>query len=241
MNIRSLYLALIVFLSLALLYEWNSEQKTKSIKQHLDAVGSSSYKDDSKFVSIENDELSLVVSISNGSIVEARLKKYPVENVSGSMGFRVFGSSKSSAFQYYFKSGFTGITPVYEVSERGDDYVVLLDPELGVSKKISFSNADYEVSVYDSTAGGVNGKSFAGLYRSEGRALDLKRGALEGGMMNNSSYEGVAISTELDPYSTSRLRSVDEPLEVLSKSGWVAFIQKYFFAAIIGSDEYIYN
>ena len=173
MNIRSLYLALIVFLSLALLYEWNSEQKTKSIKQHLDMVGSSSYKDDSKFVSIENDELSLVVSVSNGSIVEARLKKYPVENVNGSLGFRVFGSSKSSAFQYYFKSGFTGITPVYEVSERGDDYVVLLDPELGVSKKISFSNASYEVSVYDSTASGVNGKSFAGLYRSEGRALSL--------------------------------------------------------------------
>ena len=93
MNIRSLYLALIVFLSLALLYEWNSEQKTKSIKQHLDMVGSSIYGDDGRFVSIENDELSLIVSISNGSIVEARLKKYPVENVSGSMGFRVFGLS----------------------------------------------------------------------------------------------------------------------------------------------------
>ena len=241
MNIRSLYLALIVFLSLALLYEWNSEQKTKSIKQHLEMVGSSSYKDDSKFVSIENDELSLVVSISNGSIVEARLKKYPVENVNGSLGFRVFGSSESTAFQYYFKSGFTGIAPVYEISERGDGFVVLLDPKLGVSKRISFSEASYEVSVYDSAANGISGKSFAGLYRSEGRALDLKRGALEGGMMNNSSYEGVAISTELDPYSTSRLGSVDEPLEVLSKSGWVAFIQKYFFAAIIGSDEYIYN
>ena len=79
-------MALIVFLSLALLYEWNSDQKTKSIKQHLDMIGSSSYKDDSRFVSIENDELSLVISISNGSIVEARLKKYPVENVSGSLG-----------------------------------------------------------------------------------------------------------------------------------------------------------
>merc|ERR1711991_876313 len=118
-------MALIVFLSLALLYEWNSEQKTKSIKQHLDMVGSSYYEDGDRFVSIENDELSLVVSISNGSIVEARLKKYPVENVNGSLGFRVFGSSESSAFQYYFKSGFTGIAPVYEVSERGDDFVVL--------------------------------------------------------------------------------------------------------------------
>ena len=69
MNIRSLYLALIVFLSLALLYEWNSEQKSKSIKQHLDMVGSSSFKDGSRFVSIENDELSLVISISNAKSV----------------------------------------------------------------------------------------------------------------------------------------------------------------------------
>ena len=59
--------------------------------------------------------------------------------------------------------------------------------------------------------------------------------------MNNSSFEGVAISTEGDPYKTSRLRSVDEPVESLSRSGWVAFIQKYFFAAILGSDKYIYN
>ena len=44
-----------------------------------------------------------------------------------------------------------------------------------------------------------------------------------------------------DPYSTSRLRNVEESVEVLSRSGWVAFIQKYFFAAILGSDDYIYN
>ena len=59
--------------------------------------------------------------------------------------------------------------------------------------------------------------------------------------MNNSSYEGVAISSERDPYNTSRLSRVDEPIEVLSRSGWIAFVQKYFFAAFIGSDEYIYN
>ena len=226
---------------MGLLYEWNSEQKSKSINKHFDSINSISVESNEDFVTLESDELSLVISISSGSIVESRLKKYPVENVDGSLGFRVFGFSDATSFKYYFKSGFTGIAPVYEISERGDGFVVLLDPKLGVSKRISFSDVDYEVSVYDSTANGISGKSFAGLYRSEGRALDLKRGALEGGMMNNSSYEGVAISTEIDPYSTSRLSSVDEPLEVLSKSGWVAFIQKYFFAAIIGSDEYIYN
>ena len=98
-------MALIVFLSLALLYEWNSEQKTKSIKQHLDMVGSSYYEDGDRFVSIENDELSLVVSISNGSIVEARLKKYPVENVNGSLGLGCLGLLSLPRFNIILRVG----------------------------------------------------------------------------------------------------------------------------------------
>jgi YidC/Oxa1 family membrane protein insertase len=60
-------------------------------------------------------------------------------------------------------------------------------------------------------------------------------------MMNNSSYQGVAFSTDQDPYETTRLRNIDESISYLSRSGWVSFIQKYFFAALIGSDENIYN
>ena len=182
-----------------------------------------------------------MVSVPTGNIVETRLKKYPVENVQGSLGYRVFGESKESAFNYYFKSGFTNTSPVYSVRDFGKDYLVLIDDNLGLVKKISFSDSSYELSIYDESLVGVNGKIFAGLYRTEGRALDLKRNALDGGMMNNSSYEGVAISSEQDPYDTSRLSRIDDPKEVLTRSGWVAFVQKYFFAALIGSDEYIYN
>ncbi len=60
-------------------------------------------------------------------------------------------------------------------------------------------------------------------------------------MMNNSSYQGVAISSDQDPYETTRLRALDKPTSVLSRSGWISFIQKYFFAALIGSNEYVYN
>ena len=193
------------------------------------------------YASIENDDLVVVVSIPTGNIVETRLKKYPVENVQGSLGYRVFGESKESAFSYYFKSGFTNTSPVYSVRDFGKDYLVLIDDNLGLVKKISFSDSSYELSIHDESLVGVNGKIFAGLYRTEGRALDLKRNALDGGMMNNSSYEGVAISSEQDPYDTSRLSRIDDPKEVLTRSGWVAFVQKYFFAALIGSDEYIYN
>ena len=157
------------------------------------------------------------------------------------MGYRVFGESKDVAFNYYFKSGFTNTVPVFSVQEIDAAYVILVDEELGLTKKISFSDSLYELSIYDSSSVGVDGKIFAGLYRTDGKALDLKRDALDGGMMNNSSYEGVAISSEQDPYETSRLSRVDEAKEVLTRSGWVAFVQKYFFAALIGSDEYIYN
>ena len=241
MNIRSVYWALLIGLSLTLLFQWTSEKREESVNDHL--LKAQTYKpaEDNGYVSIENDELYVVVSVVTGNIVETRLKKYPVENAEGALGYRVFGESKDVAFNYYFKSGFTKTSPVYSVEEAGKDYVVLGDGELGLTKRISFGDSPYELSIYDESLFGVDGKVFAGLYRTGGRALDLKRDALDGGMMNNSSYEGVAISSEQDPYDTSRLSRVDDKKEVFTRAGWIAFVQKYFFAALIGSDEYIYN
>ena len=241
MNIRGFYWVLLIGLSLTLLFQWTTEKRQEAVTEHLSSVMSSGFSLEDGYASIESDDLVVVVSIPTGNIVESRLKKYPVENVQGSLGYRVFGESKESAFSYYFKSGFTNTSPVYSVRDFGKDYLVLIDDNLGLVKKISFSDSSYELSIHDESLVGVNGKIFAGLYRTEGRALDLKRNALDGGMMNNSSYEGVAISSEQDPYDTSRLSRIDDPKEVLTRSGWVAFVQKYFFAALIGSDEYIYN
>ena len=208
-------------------------EESISIESNREAVGG--------FVTINSDELSLVISIESGAIVETRLKKYPVEMVEGSYGYRVLGGSGSSAFNYYFKSGFTGAAvPKYKLDYLGDDYVSLKDEVNGLSKTISFYDVPYEVSIKDLSNSGL-GKPYAALYRTSGRSLDLKTDALSGGMMNNSSYEGVAISSAADPYSTSRLRSIDKDIRDESRAGWVAFIQKYFFAAIIGSDKYIYS
>ena len=241
MNIRSVYWALLIGLSLTLLFQWTSEKREESVSEHLLSAQTSSLSVNDGLVSIENNELYVVVSVATGNIVETRLKKYPVENVEGSLGYRVFGESNDTAFNYYFKSGFTNTFPLYAVKDLGSDYVLLADEKLGLVKKISFSDSRYELSIVDESLVGVGGKVFASLYRTDGKALDLKRGALDGGMMNNSSYEGVAISSERDPYDTYRLSRIDEKKEVLTRSGWIAFVQKYFFAALIGSDEYIYN
>ena len=241
MSIRGVYWVLLIGLSLALLFQWTSEKREESVSEHLLDAQTFKANAEEGYVAIENNELYVLVSVATGNIVETRLKEYPVENVEGSLGYRVFGESKEIAFNYYFKSGFTNTTPNYVIQDVAGDYVVLVDEGLGLVKKISFGASSYELSVLDESLTGVEGKIFAGLYRTSGKALDLKRDALDGGMMNNSSYEGVAISSEQDPYNTSRLSRVDEPIEVLSRSGWIAFVQKYFFAALIGSDDYIYN
>ena len=243
MNIRNVYLFLIVVLTLGLFFEWSSEKKETAVKSHLLEAQLPGYESRDGFVVIENKKLYVVVETKTGYIVETRIKEHLVENVDGSLGYRVFGTSEDSGFNYYFKSGFEkNPDPSYKVVDFGPGFVDLHDESQGLFKRISFLERDYEISILDTSSNIGDGRAFASLRRTEGKALDLKRDALSGGMMNNGSYEGVAISHDADPYETYRLRSLDEKQERMSMSGgWVAFVQKYFFAALIGSDDSVYR
>jgi YidC/Oxa1 family membrane protein insertase len=144
--------------------------------------------------------------LQTGSIVESRLKNYGVENVEGSMGVRVFGSSDTGYFKYYLKTGFTGQPTEFVLDSYGDDFVLLKSADGDLTKRFSFLPNTYEVLIKDSSNNGVGGKPFASLYRTEGRSLDLKTAVTEGGMMNNSSYQGVAISTDQGPISVFKIK-----------------------------------
>ena len=73
MNLRKVYLGVIVVLSMALFYEWNSEnQKLSEIEQLRVAdmeAATSQVTDDGSFVYLENDELRIKISTSPGSVV----------------------------------------------------------------------------------------------------------------------------------------------------------------------------
>jgi YidC/Oxa1 family membrane protein insertase len=246
MNIRRIYLAVIVILSASLFYQWNDEGRVAAQAQHMEIAKSESFinavTEDGDYVYLENDLLRLKIAINSGAIVESRLKKYSVENIPGSLGVRVFGSDeKNGFFKYYFKSGFTSEITNYKLLDYGQGSVTLYDESLGIKKEISFLPETYEVQVTDSALNGSSGKAFASLYRTDGMSLDLKTEMTQGGMMNRSSYQAVAFSTSDDPYETQRLRGLDERISFLSRGGWVSFIQKYFFAAVIGSNDYVYN
>jgi YidC/Oxa1 family membrane protein insertase len=245
MNLRKIYLGVVVVLSMALFYEWNSENQKLSEMEQLRVAdmeaSASRVTNDGGFVYLENNELRLKISTSTGSVVESRLKKYGVENIEGSPGVRVFGSSNRSIFRYYLKTGFTGKAANYLLHSYDNNSVVLKTEDGDLTKEFTFLPETYELLITDTSSSGSSGKAFAALYRTEGRSLDLKTTLLQGGMMNNSSYQGVAFSTDQDPYETTRLRGIDESISYLSRSGWVSFIQKYFFAALIGSEDNIYN
>ena len=163
MNIRKVYLSLIAILSVALFYEWTSDSRAESVVDHLEAAKVENLKpqvsDDGLYVYLENDLLKLKIAIQTGSIVESRLKEYGVENVEGSMGVRVFGSSETGSFKYYLKTGFTGQPSTYVLNNYGDSFVILKSKDGDLTKEFSFLPNTYEVLVKDSSDNGVDGLS----------------------------------------------------------------------------------
>ena len=142
MNIRRIYLGLILALVIGLFYEYTSGTRFDDLEKHSLYVESLKEENlidikSNRYVFLENELLRLKFVVSNGALVEARLKQFPVENADGSVGVRVFGSDDERLFRYYFKSGFTGVVPNYKVYDHGADYVELVDETLGISKKIT--------------------------------------------------------------------------------------------------------
>ena len=70
MGIRNVYWGLIILLSGALLFEWTSEKRSDAIQEHLSYAESfnSSFLGD-EYVSIESEELFLIIAVKTGSII----------------------------------------------------------------------------------------------------------------------------------------------------------------------------
>ena len=62
----------------------------------------------------------------SGNVVSSSLKKYPLTK-GADTGVRVFGKDVSAGFEFYLKTGFTGLTnEEYKVENKGDDFIVLV-------------------------------------------------------------------------------------------------------------------
>ena len=243
MNPRYIYMAIVLSLSYVLFFQWGQDQKAKEVgveeakaELEVDGLGDISI--------LENDLLKISVNNQNGYIVESRLKEFPVFPGS-KRGVRVLGfeedpSSGSIALKYYLKSGFSGLNnnklfPLTVVSSSSDK-IILESKEFGVRKTIALSETPYEISVFDENLSGAGYKPYMALYRNDALPVDMPTGFIA-----NASYRGVAFNTKEDPYKNTRLRALDESQVYRQSGGWVAFIQKYFMASVLGSSDYDYS
>ena len=108
MKTRNYYLYGALGLLVLMMYLFTSQNRVIDQQEHIkDATADREFvlANDS-VVFLENDKLEIVVDVATGNILEARLKKYLVENIEGSFGVRVFGSDPLTNFKYYLRTGF---------------------------------------------------------------------------------------------------------------------------------------
>ncbi len=237
MNWRYFYIGSVVALSYVLFLSWNAEKEIK--QEFAEATLIEQTKDQELlpqgesigFVEIQNEKLIVQVSPTSGKVWEARLKEHTYLNNEDSQGVRLFGFDPSSGFKFYLNSGFVSEDQGFEVLEVLPSSLRLISSDGKISKTISLKENDYELLVEDRWVGDVPvdvPTPYIAMYRTEGKPLDARDNFFE-----NSSYTGVAFNTPNEPYANTRLRGVDERIEYFQRGGWVAFIQKYFMAAIL--------
>ena len=237
MNWRYFYIGSVVALSYVLFLSWNAEKEIK--QEFAEATLIEQTKDQELlpqgesigFVEIQNEKLIVQVSPTSGKVWEVRLKEHTYLNNEDSQGVRLFGFDPSSGFKFYLNSGFVTEDKGFEVLEVLPSSLRLISSDGKISKTISLKENDYELLVEDRWVGDMPvdvPTPYIAMYRTEGKPLDARDNFFE-----NSSYTGVAFNTPNEPYANTRLRGVDERIEYFQRGGWVAFIQKYFMAAIL--------
>ena len=110
MTTRYLYLVFVALFAYLLFFSYTSEQK-QSKEDSLSKV-SANYKDSELIrnsVLIQNDSLEIYVDPTSGNVVSSSLKKYPLTK-GADTGVRVFGKDVSAGFEFYLKTGFTGLS-----------------------------------------------------------------------------------------------------------------------------------
>ena len=243
-NLRYLYLFFISLFGYLLFYTYTSEKniENSSDQEQVSTNYLSSF-NSSQVIVLENSVLEIVVDTVNGNILSSRLKDYPVVSGAGG-GVRILGSgldSDGNQMTFYMRSGFLDPDGVlsqqssdFSVEEFSEKSVVLKSGSL--SKTITLSDS-YEVFISDYVESPTSLQPYAQMFRTPGRGFDL-----DDMFISRSSYVGIAFNTKEDPYESFRFRNIeDEGVKRDVRGGWVASVQKYFLAALIGSQDNLYT
>jgi YidC/Oxa1 family membrane protein insertase len=197
----------------------------------------------SDFITIQTDLLSLEISNKGGTIQSAWLNNYPLE-LDSQEKFQLLSNEAGSFFQMQsglfpeaklptHNSKFNTKQKHYQMTD--DTLIVpMIWQKNGVSviKNFYFKKGSYVVGVdyqiQNNSNVAINAGSYARLTRTKLDESNMMMPTFSGGAQFNS-VESVYEKIEFDDFATSQKST--------TKGGWTAMIQHYFFAAIIPNKD----
>ncbi len=198
-------------------------------------------------VSVSTDVLDVAINLIGGGIVQAGLRRYPVDLAEPDKHFELLGQTESRFFIHQggvkgsgeapnHRSAYTTSASSYRLDEGANklivDFLWSSEAGLNITKRFIFTRGSYVVEIDyvidNNTSELWTGRIYEQLQRTKPSS---KRSLIY-------TFTGAAISTPEKRYEKYDYDDLeDEPLNVEVKDGWVGILEHYFVSALIPPAE----
>ncbi len=208
--------------------------------------------DQGPYTTVTTDLLTLQISHKGGTIINAWLRDYPIE-LNSEKDFQLLSNNTGSIFQAQSgllpadqmptqDSEYTSEQQDYSLGDRNELIVPLTwkgNNGIVVTKNYHFKPNSYIVEVDYQITNNSNIEQTVSSY------TQLVRNSVDdsGGMFGMRAYSGAATYNDEEIFEKIDFEDFDSTPKTVSKGGWAAMLQHYFFTAWIPNknEEHTYS
>ena len=208
--------------------------------------------DQGPYTTVTTDLLTLQISHKGGTIINAWLRDYPIE-LNSEEDFQLLSNNTGSIFQAQSgllpadqmptqDSEYTSEQQDYSLGDRNELIVPLTwkgNNGIVVTKNYHFKPNSYIVEVDYQITNNSNIEQTVSSY------TQLVRNSVDdsGGMFGMRAYSGAATYNDEEIFEKIDFEDFDSTAKTVSKGGWAAMLQHYFFTAWIPNknEEHTYS
>ena len=202
--------------------------------------------DQGPYTTVTTDLLTLQISHKGGTIINAWLRDYPIE-LNSEKDFQLLSNNTGSIFQAQSgllpadqmptqDSEYTSEQQDYSLGDRNELIVPLTwkgNNGIVVTKNYHFKPNSYIVEVDYQITNNSNIEQTVSSY------TQLVRNSVDesGGMFGMRAYSGAATYNDEEIFEKIDFEDFDSTEKTVSKGGWAAMLQHYFFTAWIPNEN----
>lgn len=199
-----------------------------------------------KLISVSTDLVSAQIDSIGGDLVRVELLKHPISVETPDQPFVLM--HRESPGLFVAQSGLIGTGrefPNHNVEYTTESYEIELGDEesvdvvlswtapdgVGYKKVYRFHRNSYRIDV-DFRISNNTDEDWVGFFYGQLKQTEVRQEGSMGFLGRLPSYSGAAIYTEEDKYDKVDYSEIsDSPLNLATRSGWVAMLQHYFVSA----------